>query len=82
MSDKKIDLILSILEQMDKKIDLIEKRFDRNEEMIGTLIQMVGSTNAKVEELAEEANDNRGSTRYFNHRLADLELEVEKLKNK
>ncbi|QGQ95629.1 hypothetical protein EHS13_12415 [Paenibacillus psychroresistens] len=44
MSDKSNDLILSKLESMDK-------RSDRSEEMISTLIQIVGTTNSKVEEL-------------------------------
>jgi hypothetical protein len=49
MSDKKIDLILKNLESMDK-------RTNHNEEMISTLIQIVGTTNSKVEELQTDVS--------------------------
>jgi hypothetical protein len=49
VSDKKIDLILNKLESMDK-------RLDRNEEMISTLMQIVGTTNSKVEELQTDVS--------------------------
>jgi hypothetical protein len=49
MSDKKSDLILSKMESM-------EKRFDRNDEMISTLIQIVGTTNSKLEELQTDVS--------------------------
>jgi hypothetical protein len=63
MSDKKIDLILNKLESMDKRFEGMDKRFegmdkrsDRNEEMISTLIQIVGTTNSKVEELQADVS--------------------------
>jgi hypothetical protein len=56
MSDKKFDLILNKLESMDKRFEGMDKRSDRNEEMISTLIQIVGTTNSKVEELQADVS--------------------------
>jgi hypothetical protein len=56
MSDKKFDLILNNFESMDKRFEGMDKRSDRNEEMISTLIQIVGTTNSKVEELQADVS--------------------------
>jgi hypothetical protein len=63
MSDKKIDLILNKLESMDKRFEGMDKHFEdmdkrsnRNEEMMSTLIQIVGTTNSKVEELQADVS--------------------------
>jgi hypothetical protein len=56
MSDKNFDLILNKLDSMDKRFEGMDKRSDRSEEMISTLIQIVGTTNSKVEELQTDVS--------------------------
>jgi archaellum component FlaC len=71
----------------------MSEQLNRIEEMIGTLIKIVGTTNARLEgveettnrietKLDDQTNDIRGDVRFLNHRVADLEMELDKLKNR
>jgi archaellum component FlaC len=71
----------------------MSEQLNRIEEMVGTLIKMVETTNARLEgveettnriktKLDDQTNDIRGDVRFLNHRVADLEMEVDKLKNR
>jgi chromosome segregation ATPase len=54
--DKRLDGMDKRLDGMDKRFDGMDKRLDRNEEMISTLIQIVGTTHSKVEELQTDVS--------------------------
>lgn len=48
----KLDIII-------QKLESIETRIDRNEEMLGALIKIVGSTNSRVEKIDADSQDFR-----------------------
>lgn len=71
----------------------MNEQLNRMEEMLVTLIKMVGNMSADLKDtkadinrienkLDDQTNDTRGDVRYLNHRVADIEMELDKLKNR
>jgi peptidoglycan hydrolase CwlO-like protein len=77
MSDKKLDLILNEIHKLREDNN---RRFDRNEEMISTLIQIVGTTNSKVEELQADMKDLQADMKIVQADMKIVQADISTLK--
>jgi hypothetical protein len=57
----------------------MDQRFDRNEEMISTLIQIVGTTNSKVEEIQTDVSLLLDNQKTIMHLQQDQQKILERL---
>lgn len=75
MSDKKLDLILEKLDQMDK-------RFDRNDDLLEQVIRMLGDNNKSSKVLTETTNTHDHHLTIIDKQLVNHAIEIEKLKSR
>ncbi|MCG6199625.1 hypothetical protein H1215_20935, partial [Anoxybacillus sp. LAT_38] len=81
--DKRFEQIDKRFEQVDKRFERIEERLDKHErrmisveEMTASLIQMVGHTNARLEEVQADVHDLHAAFKQTNETVTFLDKKV------
>lgn len=83
MSEQLLNQILAEMQagfkEVKETISRIEKKLDSTNEQVAANSEAINRIETKLD---DQTIDTRGDVRFLNHRVADLEMELDKLKNR